>query len=95
MRVAILDDVERVALSCADWRSLGADEVVALERHLEGPELAELLAGFDVLVVQRERTRIDSALLAGLPALRLIVPISRPHGWYNTPPTARGTSQSV
>ena len=73
MRVAILDDVERVALSCADWRSLGADEVVALERHLEGPELTELLAGFDVLVVQRERTRIDSALLDGLPALRLIV----------------------
>jgi len=73
MRVAILDDVERVALSCADWRSLGADEVVALERHLEGPELTELLAGFDVLVVQRERTRIDAAMLDGLPSLRLVV----------------------
>lgn len=74
MRVAILDDVERVALSCADWRSLGAEEVVAFERHVDDvAELGSLLAGFDVLVVQRERTRIDAALLDLLPSLRLIV----------------------
>ncbi len=73
MRVAILDDVERVALSCADWRSVGAEEVVALERHVEADELGELLAGFDVLVVQRERTRITGELLDALPSLRLVV----------------------
>ncbi|HET7900813.1 MAG TPA: D-2-hydroxyacid dehydrogenase family protein [Candidatus Nanopelagicales bacterium] len=74
MRVAILDDVERVALDCADWRSLGAVEVVALERHVDSVvELGDLLRGFDVLVVQRERTRVSAALLDALPALRLVV----------------------
>lgn len=74
MRVAILDDVERVAISCADWRSLGAEEVVAFERHVDDViELGTLLAGFDVLVVQRERTRISADLLGRLPALRLVV----------------------
>ena len=74
MRVAILDDVERVAVSCADWRSLGAEEVVAFERHVgDVVELGALLAGFDVVVVQRERTPVSADLLARLPALRLVV----------------------
>jgi phosphoglycerate dehydrogenase-like enzyme len=74
MRIAILDDVERVALTCADWASLGADDVVAFDRHVDDvAELAELLGGFDVVVVQRERTRIGADLLALLPDLRLVV----------------------
>lgn len=74
MRVAILDDVEGVALECADWGSLGADDVLALDHHVDDPAvLARLLVDRDVLVVQRERTRIDAALLDLLPDLRLLV----------------------
>ena len=74
MQICVLDDVERVALDAADWESLGGSEVRALEEHVADPvALAELLTGCDVLVVQRERTRIDAALLELLPDLRLIV----------------------
>lgn len=74
MRICVLDDVERVALACADWEALGADEVVALEQHVDGVEaLAGLLERFDVLVLQRERTALPRELLAALPNLRLVV----------------------
>jgi phosphoglycerate dehydrogenase-like enzyme len=74
MRIAILDDVERVALSSADWSSLGADDVVALDRHVgDHDELVALLEPYDVVVVQRERTPFPRALLERLPNLRLLL----------------------
>ena len=74
MRICILDDTERVALASADWSSLGADEVVALDRHVDDhDELVALLERFDVLVVMRERTPFPRALLERLPRLRLLV----------------------
>ena len=74
MRICILDDTERVALASADWSSLGADEVVALDRHVDDhDELVALLERFDVLVVMRERTPVPKALLERLPRLRLLV----------------------
>ena len=74
MRICVLDDVERVALEVADWGSLGADEVVALEDHVDDPgELVTLLQRFDVLVVQRERTQLPRAVIEALPELRLVV----------------------
>jgi phosphoglycerate dehydrogenase-like enzyme len=74
MRICILDDTERVALESADWSSLGADEVVALDRHVsDHDELVPLLERFDVLVVMRERTPFPRSLLERLPNLRLLV----------------------
>jgi phosphoglycerate dehydrogenase-like enzyme len=74
VRICILDDVERVALGSADWASLAADEVVALDRHVSDvDELVALLAPFDVVVAQRERTPLPRAVLERLPSLRLLV----------------------
>ena len=75
MRIAILDDLELAALASADWSSLpDVAQLVALDRHVEDREqLAGLLAGFDVVVAQRERTAFDRDLLERLPDLRLLV----------------------
>ena len=72
MRVAVLDDYQRVAAELADWPSLGA-EVTFFDRHLDGEQVAAALAGFDVVVAMRERTPFPADLLAALPALRLLV----------------------
>jgi phosphoglycerate dehydrogenase-like enzyme len=75
MKVAVLDDYQRVALSYPYWSTLPADvEVVPFHDHI-GPadELAAALAPFDVVVAMRERTPLPAALLARLPQLRLIV----------------------
>ncbi len=75
MRICILDDVEGVALTAADWSSLvGVTEVVALGRHVDDQdELVAVLAGFDAVVLQRERTAVRRDLLERLPHLRLVV----------------------
>lgn len=74
VRVAILDDYQRAALACADWRSLGEKvSVESFSDHVEGDALVDRLAGFDVIVAMRERTRFDEALLSRLPKLRLLV----------------------
>jgi phosphoglycerate dehydrogenase-like enzyme len=73
MRIAILDDYQQVAQSLADWESLQA-EVFSIAEHIDDRvALAERLAGCDVVVVMRERTRVDAALLDMLPDLRLLV----------------------
>jgi phosphoglycerate dehydrogenase-like enzyme len=73
MRVAILDDYQRVALSSADWASLGA-EVVPFHGHI--PATADLVAElrpFDVVVAMRERTPFTAERFRLLPDLRLLV----------------------
>lgn len=76
MRIVVLDDYQQVASSYADWDSLGA-EVTFVDRHLEGAELVAALEPAEVIVAMRERTPMDAALLAQLPALRLIVTTGR------------------
>jgi phosphoglycerate dehydrogenase-like enzyme len=76
--VAILDDYQRVALSLADWGSLGA--AVSLQPfhdRLREDEIAERLQLFDVIVAMRERTPFPGSLLARLPSLRLLVTTGR------------------
>lgn len=74
MRICILDDVERVALDSADWSSLAAEEVLALDRHVaDVEELVAVLQPYDVVVAQRERTPLPRAVLERLPNLRLLV----------------------
>jgi phosphoglycerate dehydrogenase-like enzyme len=74
-RVAILDDYQNVALSAADWDSLGPAVTVQAfhERIADEESLAECLADFQVIVAMRERTHFPRSLLERLPKLRLLV----------------------
>ncbi|RZS89598.1 lactate dehydrogenase-like 2-hydroxyacid dehydrogenase [Motilibacter rhizosphaerae] len=72
MRVVVLDDYQDVARSSADWGSLDA-EVVVEHEHLGPEELVARHRGADVLVLMRERTPVDAALLDALPEVRLLV----------------------
>jgi len=75
IRVAVLDDYQKAALTCADWSALGEDtEVVVFDDHLaDADSLIARLEDFDVLVLMRERTPMTVELLMRLPRLRLIV----------------------
>lgn len=70
MRVAVLDDYQRVAHRCADWSGLDVDFV---HDHLEADALRERLSGVEVVVAMRERTAFDAERFADLPDLRLLV----------------------
>jgi phosphoglycerate dehydrogenase-like enzyme len=75
MRVAILDDYQRVALALADWKSLGSEvSVKVFHERLSGEDtLAERLQDFEVVVAMRERTHFPRSLLQRLPKLKLLV----------------------
>jgi phosphoglycerate dehydrogenase-like enzyme len=75
-RIAILDDYQNVAQEVADWASLGPDvEVTSFNEFLQTDEdrVAEALAGYDVVVGMRERTRFPASQLEKLPDLKLMV----------------------
>ncbi len=73
LKVAILDDYARVALSVADWTPLvGRTEIVVFDRHLGADEAAEVLAPFDVLCTMRERMSLPRSLFERLPRLKLV-----------------------
>jgi len=75
IRIAILDDYQGVARDMADWRRLDdrAEVTVYQDTLTDAEALAARLAPFDVICAMRERTAFDAALLAKLPALRLLV----------------------
>ncbi|HXL17289.1 MAG TPA: hypothetical protein VN961_07190 [Streptosporangiaceae bacterium] len=73
MKIAILDDYQNVASSLADWDSLAAEVVVFTKAFADGDEAVRSLAGFDVLVAMRERTRFPAEVLERLTGLRLLV----------------------
>ena len=72
MRVAVLDDYHRIAHSLADWGSLGV-EVDFFDRAIAREQLPAALAGYDTLVLMRERTAFPRELLEQLPELELVV----------------------
>ena len=73
--VAVLDDYQAVALSMADWNTLGdAVHVRVFHDHLAAERaLLDRLRPFEVIVAMRERTPFPRSLLEGLPQLRLLV----------------------
>lgn len=79
MKLAILDDYQRVALDMADWSPLReAVEITVFERHLGNEEaVAEALGEFEVLCIMRERTPFPARLFERLPKLRLLVTTGR------------------
>ena len=75
IRVAVLDDYQRVALEMVDWSVLDGRAEVAVFDDVLGDEdaVAAALAEFDVVVAMRERTALPGSLLRRLPRLRLLV----------------------
>lgn len=72
MRVAVLDDYHRIAHELADWDSLGVD-VEYFHAPIARAQLPGALAGYDALVLMRERTAFPREVLEALPDLRLLV----------------------
>jgi len=74
MRIVIPDDYQHVIRTLDCFNRLAAHEVTVLHQAKPASldELAERFADADALVLTRERTRIDAALLERLPKLKLI-----------------------
>ena len=75
MRIAVLDDWQRVALSIAPWERLGDEvEVTVFANSLTSEaELVSALGAYDVIVAMRERTPFPAELLESLPSLKLLI----------------------
>jgi phosphoglycerate dehydrogenase-like enzyme len=74
IRVAVLDDYQGRAHEFADWRSLGTDvRVEFLHDPIAPRDLVARLAGVQVIVAMRERTRFPASILAGLSDLQLMI----------------------
>lgn len=81
MRIAVLDDYQRLALRLADWSALerrGA-QVTVFDRHLPLDEAAHALADFDAVCHLRERMAMPRELIERLPRLRCIAITGREH----------------
>jgi len=72
MRIAVLDDYAKAALTLADWSGLGAVTVFS-DTLTDEAALAGRLEPFEVICLMRERTPLPASLLARLPRLRLVV----------------------
>jgi D-3-phosphoglycerate dehydrogenase len=73
MKVAILDDWFDTLRTLECFEKLAGHDVTVFTDHVQDTDaLAERLAGFDALVLIRERTEIRAPLLERLPDLRLI-----------------------
>ncbi len=82
MKIAILDDYQDAVRQLPCFRLLDGLDVKVFKHSAKGVgQLAIRLAPFNVLVLIRERTRIDRALLARLPNLKMICQTGRlgPH----------------
>jgi phosphoglycerate dehydrogenase-like enzyme len=75
--IAVLDDYQDVARALADWARLSprAEAVFFRDHAGDAEELVARLKPFDVLVLMRERTRIDAAIIERLPKLKLMVTV--------------------
>lgn len=75
MRVAVINDYMGATSRMADWTSLGPSvQVDWFDDHVaDEAVLAERLAGHDVVVTERDRTRFSRSLLERLPRLKLLV----------------------
>ena len=73
MKIAIPDDYQNIIRSLDCFKLLAAQEVLILNTTKKDPALlAEKLKDADILVLTRERTKINEALLSKLPNLKLI-----------------------
>ena len=75
MRLAIINDYQRLALEAADWGRLpnGIVAEVCHDQLTDPKEAARRLSPFDIVVTAREETTFDRALVERLPNLKLLV----------------------
>ena len=75
IKVAILDDYQKVALQMADWSGLeGRIEITVFHDHVADQEqVIARLKDFEVLCIMRERTVFPRAVLERLPKLKLLI----------------------
>jgi phosphoglycerate dehydrogenase-like enzyme len=75
VRIAVIDDWQRVASDTVDWSPLAAvGQVEFLHDYpASTAQMQTRLAPYQVICVMRERTAFDEALLRGLPQLKLLV----------------------
>jgi phosphoglycerate dehydrogenase-like enzyme len=69
----MLDDYQAVAATSADWSPADVEMVSFTEHIADMATLAERLAGAEIVVAMRERTRFSAALFDRLDELRLLV----------------------
>ncbi len=75
MKLAILDDYQRLALRLAEWDRLktrGVEITVFHDAFASGDAAAAKLAPFDILCLMRERTPFPRTLIERLPNLKFI-----------------------
>ena len=73
MRLAVLDDYQRVALQSAEWSSLvGVEVKVFHEPFASLDDAARNLAPFDILCLMRERMAFPRQLVERLPNLKFV-----------------------
>jgi phosphoglycerate dehydrogenase-like enzyme len=74
LRVAILDDYQRVALTVADWSSIQDQLSIDVFTDTISSEdaLAQRLEPYTIICAMRERTKFSASLLDRLPNLKLI-----------------------
>ena len=75
MKLAILDDYQRLALQSADWERLrrrGIEISVFHEAFSSEDDAAQKLAPFEALVLMRERTPFPRSLIERLARLRFV-----------------------
>ena len=75
MKIAILDDYQKIALQSADWKSLpaGTEADSFADTIADQAELVRRLQPYDVIVAMRERTRFSAQVIDALPNLKLLV----------------------
>jgi D-3-phosphoglycerate dehydrogenase len=75
LKLAILDDYQRLAFASADWdrlRRRGVEVTVFHEAFASQDDAAAKLAPFEILVLMRERTPFPKTLIERLPNLKFI-----------------------
>ena len=74
IKVAVLDDWQRVARSSADWSALlaRAEVVFFAEAFDDEDDAAAKLADFEIVLSMRERTTLPASLIDRLPKLRML-----------------------
>jgi phosphoglycerate dehydrogenase-like enzyme len=72
--IAVLDDSQNVAMASADWSVLQGRASITVFPEPLGSEdaAAKALAGFDIIVMMRERTAFPASLIERLPRLKMM-----------------------